>query len=129
MLRKAGRTLQHHRWLQAALLIGFWQRCAKVAQRFALPVPSGIIALVLLLLLLHSGILRKGWVSKGTTGLLDHMILFFVPAIMALLKHGELLGLLGLKLLAVIVASTLVVMVGTALIVELSLTWRERHAG
>ena len=129
MMRKAGKRLRQNRWLQAALLIGFWQLCAQVARRLALPVPSGIIALVLLLVLLHSGLLRRGWVSKGTTGLLDHMILFFVPAIMALLKHGELLGLLGLKLLAVIVASTLVVMVGTALAVELSMAWRERHAG
>jgi holin-like protein len=92
-------------------------------------VPGGILAMGLLLALLLTGGLRKAWVRRGTSGLLDHMILFFVPAVMALLNHRDLLGMTGVKILAVIVASTLVVMVGTASVVELTMSWRQRHVG
>jgi holin-like protein len=46
-------------------------------------------------------------------------VLFFVPAALAVLDHRELLGLVGLKVLAVIVGSTLAVMGVTGLIVDL----------
>jgi len=53
------------------------------------------------------------------------MVLFFVPAVMALLNHRELLGMVGFKLFAVIVGSTLGVMAGTALVVDASFRWRQ----
>jgi len=129
MVRKTGRFYLRSSGLQAGLLLVGWWLCARVVQALALPVPSGIVALALLLGLLLSGGLPMGWVHRGTDGLLDHMMLFFVPAVMALMNHRELLGLLGVKLLLVILASTLVVMVGTALVVDLSFSWRENHVG
>jgi len=47
------------------------------------------------------------------------MLLFFVPAVLAVLDHREFLGLLGLKLLAVVLGGTLLVMGGTGLTVDL----------
>jgi holin-like protein len=54
------------------------------------------------------------------------MLLFFVPAVLALLDHNELLGLMGLKILAVIIVSTIMVMSVTALTVDLCYRWMER---
>ena len=128
MIRLAGNTYLRSQWLQAGLLIGLWWVCAQAGRALALPVPGGILALAVLLGLLLSGRLRTDWVHRGTDGLMEHMLLFFVPAVMALMNHRELLGLLGVKLFLAILASTLVVMVGTALAVDLSISWRQAHA-
>ena len=128
MVRKTGRFYLRSSGLQAGLLLVGWWLCARVVQALALPVPSGIVALALLLGLLLSGGLPMGWVHRGTDGLLDHMMLFFVPAVMALLNHPEWLSLVGLKILVVIAVGTLAVMVGTAWVVELCFRWTADHA-
>jgi holin-like protein len=104
--------------LQAGVLTGAWWLCDRLTRALELPLLGGIIALALLLCLLLTGRVRLGLVRRGATGLLDHMVLFFVPAVMALLNHPELLGMVGLKILLVIGFSTLAVMVGTALVVD-----------
>jgi holin-like protein len=110
--------------VQAGLLTGIWWICDWLARTLALPVPGSILALALVLGLLLSGVLRAGRVRHGAGGLLDHMVLFFVPAVMALMNHPEWMGLLGLKILLVITGSTVVVMAGTALVVDLCFRWR-----
>ena len=58
---------------------------------------------------------------------------WLVPAVMAVLDHHEFVGLLGLKIVAVILVGTVLVMGGTALTVDLCYRWRARreetHAG
>ncbi|MDR3673737.1 MAG: CidA/LrgA family protein [Holophaga sp.] len=113
--------------MQAGILIGAWWLCDRLTRALDLPLPGGIIALGVLLCLLLSGRVRLGLVRRGAAGLLDHMVLFFVPAVMALLNHPELLGMVGLKILVVIAFSTLAVMVGTALVVDVCFRWRADH--
>lgn len=115
-------------WLQAGALLGLWWCCQRLVAILALPVPGGVAAMAVLLALLLSGLVPSRWVRRGANGYLDHMVLFFVPAFMALLGHRDLLGLLGLKLLLVVVLGTLVVMTGTALVVESCMRWRRDHA-
>jgi holin-like protein len=113
---------------QAAGLTGTWWVCDGAARRLGLPVPGSILALALVLGLLLSGRLRPARVRHGAAGLLDHMVLFFVPAVMALLDHPEWLGLVGLKVLLVIILSTLAVMAGTAWVVDQCFGWRAGDA-
>jgi holin-like protein len=56
------------------------------------------------------------------------MLLFFIPSVLALLEHHELLGFLGLKILFVIVLSTTAVMLVTAVVVDYCYHWRTAHA-
>lgn len=65
---------------------------------------------------------------RGANWLLGEMLLFFVPAVMSLLDHREFLGVLGVKLLVVILLGTALVMIGTALTIELCYRWMNRHA-
>jgi len=113
--------------LQAALLIGLWWVCDLAVRLAGLPIPGGVLGLFVLLGLLASGALPAKWLSRGASGLLNHMLLFFVPAAMTLRDHTELLGVTGLKLLAVIVVGIVSVMAGTALIVELHFRARSHH--
>jgi holin-like protein len=121
------RTLDQSRWLQIGLLCGLWALGTGLGRLTGLPLPGGIIGMAILLALLGSGWVRPLAVRRGAAWLLAEQLLFFVPAVMALLDHHELLSSLGLKLIAVIFTGTLLVMTGTALTVDLWYRWRLAH--
>jgi holin-like protein len=121
-------VLHRSRVLQVGVLAGFWFVGDGVSRVWNLPIPGGIIGLAIVLLLLATGGLRPSSVRRGAYWLLAEMLLFFVPGMMAVLDHGELLGALGLKLLAVILVGTLLVMTGTALTVEILYRLSARYA-
>ncbi len=55
-------------------------------------------------------------------------MLFFVPAVVGIIAYPQLFGLLGLKILLIIVLGTISVMGATAFGVELVYRLRTRHA-
>jgi len=112
-------ALHRNALLQGGLLIAFWALGESISRVAHLPVPGGIIGLALVLLLFASGRLKTISLRRGADWLLAEMLLFFVPAVLAVLDHREFLGLLGLKLLAVVLAGTLMVMCGTGFAVDL----------
>lgn len=105
-------------WLQVLLLCVFWLITESFTITHHWPVPGSVIGLGVLLLLLQTKVVATKWVASGANFLLGHLMLFFVPAMLGLLSHPELRSLLGLKLLAAVLIGTVVVMSGTALIVE-----------
>jgi holin-like protein len=83
-----------------------------------LPVPGPVLGMVLLLVgLMLGGGPTEGLRSAGH-GLLKHLPLFFVPAGVGLITHGERLASDWLPLLAGIVVSTLATMVVVGRVVE-----------
>jgi len=121
-------ALRRSRLLQIALIVVFSLLGQALAQAGGLPVPGGVIGMALVLVLLATRRLRIRNVRRGASWLLGEMLLFFVPAVMSLLDHREFLGLLGVKLLAVILLGTALVMAGTALTIDLCYRWMNRHA-
>ncbi len=65
--------------------------------------------------------------QAGAGLLLAEMLLFFIPALMSLLDYGALLRSEGWRILLVIMLSTLLVMLVTAVSVEWMCRWRARH--
>lgn len=114
--------------VQVALVAAFWAAGSGIAHLAGVPVPGSLIGLLALLGLLGCGALEPRWVERGAGWLLAEMLLFFVPAVVALLAHPEFLGLLGVKVLLVILGSTLLVMLATALSVEWGMRLMARHA-
>lgn len=106
-------------WPQIGLLIAIWWGSEWLARRTGIPMPGSALGMILLLLALLSGWVNPAWLRQGSASLLNHMLLFFIPAMMAPLGHRELFGLVGLKILGVIVVGTTIIMTTTALIVEL----------
>lgn len=129
MRREIGKVLRRSHGIQVILLILGWLLCDRGVRALHIPLPSGILALLLLFALLLTRQIPASMVRKGSSSLLDHMVLFFVPAVMALLDHRELVGILGLKILAVIGIGTLMVMIGTALVVDFCTYEQEEHHG
>lgn len=112
---------------QIAFIIGLWWICETAARLCHVPVPGGVLGLLALALFLISGKFPVRWIDKGAGKLLDHLLLFFVPAAMTLLNHQEFLGWMGLKVLAVIGVGVFLVMAGTGLAVELHFRMRSSH--
>ncbi len=83
-----------------------------------LPIPGAVAGMALLLLGFRLRVLRPGWFDPGAGFLLRHMLLFFVPAAVGVVQYPELLGAEGVRVLAVVAASTTLVMAATGLAVE-----------
>ena len=107
--------------LQVALLVALWIACQAVGTLLRIPLPAGVLGFFLVLFCLKSKWLSPGWFHKGASGLLDHLTLLFVPAMVSLIGQPELLGSLGLKLLLAVVVGTLFVMASTALVIDFAL--------
>ncbi len=126
------KSLHGSRFAQVVLIVLLWLAGEAVSRSTGIPVPGSVLGLFGLLYLLVSGTIRLSTMRRGAYFLLADMLLFFVPAVLAVLDHSEFLGLVGLKVLAVILAGTLVVMCVTALAVDLGyrlmLRLENRHA-
>lgn len=113
--------------LQLVVLIALYLLGGQIAAWLAWPIPGGVIGLGLLLAAFASGRVQPAALQLGAGLLMAEMLLFFIPALMSLLDYGALLRSEGWRILLVIALSTLLVMVVTALTVELVCRWRLRH--
>lgn len=103
---------------QSALLAGVWFGADALVRVVHLPVPGGVVGLVLLLVLLFCGGVTPRWVKAGADWLLSDMLLFFIPAAVAAVQYGGLFRADGWRLALVVAGGTLMVMVAVAFAVE-----------
>ena len=104
--------------LQVVVLSCIWLSMDVLRQHFGWSMPAGLIGFGLLAAGLFSGVIKVQWLKGGTNWLLAVMLLFFVPAVLVVTEYPELIQNQGLRILAVIISSTLCVMVATAWAVD-----------
>lgn len=121
-------VLAGSRIAQIAILTVVWAAGCGLARLTGIAVPGSLIGMLALLWLLALRAVDPRLLERGAGWLQAEMLLFFVPAVVALLAHPEFLGMSGLKVLLVILGSTVMVMVATAFTVELGLRWMSPHA-
>jgi holin-like protein len=121
------RNLHLRRSLQIWLLVAFWAIGEMAVRLLGLPVPGGVIGMLMVLALFSSHRLSPASMRRGANWFLAEMLLFFVPAVPSVLDHREFLGFLGLKVLAVIFCGTIAVMGVTAMATDLALGWHLNH--
>jgi holin-like protein len=103
---------------QSGVLAAIWFVADFAARKLSLPVPGGVVGLVLLLALLLCGGVAPRWVKAGADWLLADMLLFFIPAAVAAVQYGGLFMEDGWRLALVVVGGTLMVMVAVAFAVD-----------
>lgn len=113
LARKAGKTIP----VQLALPFLCWAAGVGAVNATGIPLPPGVIGLCLMLALLHSGWLALPYVRRGAYWLLGEMMVFFVPAAMCVIDHPEFFGVLGVKLLAVLILGNFITLAVTATVV------------
>jgi holin-like protein len=105
--------------LQIGLVLALWLAGQSVVKLTGLPLPGGVVGMIAVLLLFATRRISILSVRRGAEWFINDMVLFFVPAVLAVLDHRELLGIVGLKVMGVILGSTLAVMSVTGLTVDL----------
>lgn len=80
-----------------------------------LPIPGTVLGMLLLLLFSFMRHSVEPRVAQAGSGLLAHLALFFVPAGVGVMEHAPLLAREGWAMLVVLVLSTLITMMVTAL--------------
>lgn len=83
-----------------------------------LPLPANLVGMILMLALIVCRIIPLKWVRAGARWLLAEMLLFFVPAVVAVVNYAQLLLVDGWRIFAVIALSTIMVLGATAWVVE-----------
>lgn len=107
-------------------LAGLWWGADLAMRALHLPIPGSVAGLGLLVLALRRGWLSLPWVKEGADWLLAEMLLFFIPAVVAVVQYPAVILREGWQILVVILLGTLGVMVGTALVVEWVVRLEER---
>lgn len=88
----------------ALFLFGSW------LHRIGVPIPGGVLGLLLFYFALLSGILKLQWVESASNFLLRHMVLLFVPLTVGLMDLGPLLSRQAAAILVSLVVSFLAVL-------------------
>lgn len=88
----------------ALFLFGSW------LHRVGVPIPGGVLGLLLFYFALLSGILKLRWVESASNFLLRHMVLLFVPLTVGLMDLGPLLSHQAAAILVSLVVSFLAVL-------------------
>ena len=120
--------LRQNSFIQVLLLCFFCFSCELIVKLVKLPLPGSILGFGLVLFLLVTNKLKPEYIKNGAQLLLKEMLLFFIPAVIAILDHPEFLGILGIKILIVIILSTINVILITVLVVDYCYHWRLSHA-
>lgn len=104
--------------LQVVLYVVFFLAAQALVDWLHLPLPANIVGMLLLLALIMLRVLPLNWVKAGSRWLLAEMLLFFVPAVVAVVNYSQLLRVNGWRIMLVIGISTLLVLSATALVVD-----------
>ena len=110
------------RWLQTpfqiVLLAAIWLLADIAVRTLHLPLPANLTGMLLLLACILLGVVKAQWFEAGARWLLAEMLLFFVPAGVAVVNYQDLLLQEGWRIMVVLLVSTTLVLGTTALVVD-----------
>lgn len=104
--------------IQVVLYAALFLVADRLVTLLHLPVPANIVGMFMLLFLIMFGILPIKWVKAGSRWLLAEMLLFFIPAVVAVVNYAQLLMVEGWKIFLVIAISTTLTLGITSLVVD-----------
>lgn len=117
------------RTAQVLLLSGLWIITDYAHESFRIPVPTGLVGLLILAFGLFSGIVKVQWIRLGAGWLISEMTLFFVPALLAVSKYQDLMRQEGVRIFLVMILGTVVTMIVIAIVVEYVYRLELRQSG
>ncbi|WP_411344156.1 CidA/LrgA family protein [Paenibacillus sp. WLX1005] len=114
--------------LQVAVLMGFSQLLNLLVNWLHLPVPGSILGIAILFILLQSGVIKLEWVDIGASWLLAELLLFFIPSAVGVMNYIPMLEQDGVRIMAIVIFSTMLVMASSGLLAAIMSKRKERHA-
>ncbi|WP_120509508.1 CidA/LrgA family protein [Rahnella bruchi] len=89
-----------------------------IVETLSIPLPANIVGMVILFVAMLTKVIPVRYVRRGSSLLLSEMLLFFIPAVVAIINYFDILENEGIRILVVIVLSTTIVLSATAYIVD-----------
>ncbi|WP_253353292.1 CidA/LrgA family protein [Neisseria perflava] len=111
---------------QLAIIGLVWWVSDVVCRTLHLPVSSGVLGLFVMLALLAGGVIKLGMVERGVKWVLGELVFFFIPIMVSVLQYKDLLLSDGWKLLLTIAVGTALVMISTAVTMNMCYRWKRR---
>lgn len=115
--------------VQVVLYAGLFVLAEYLVLWLHLPLPANLVGMLILLMLILCRVVPLRWVRAGAAWLLAEMLLFFVPAVVAVVNYAQLLMVDGWRICLVIALSTLLVLGATAWVVDKVYRYEVRRAG
>ncbi|OZI37659.1 hypothetical protein CAL29_04500 [Bordetella genomosp. 10] len=113
---------------QSLFLVLAFAAAAWLTALLKLPLAPGVVGLLTVLGLLLAGIVRIEWIKGGANWMLNELVLFFIPSVVAVVKYFDLFRREGVQLVLAIAVGTLLVMAATALAVHAGRRLEDRLA-
>ncbi len=98
-----------------AFLVGFFF-IGNGLHRLGVPIPGGVLGLLLLSGALNLGLVRLAWLQRAADLLLRHMVLLFVPLTVGLMEMGHVLSSQSVALIVSLLVSFVAVLLTTGLL-------------
>lgn len=111
---------------QVAILFFVSLLMNEIAELLHLPVPGSILGIAVLFILLKTNIVKLAWIERGANWLLAELLLFFIPSAVGVMQYIPLLESEGVRILIVVIFSTVIVMVSSGLIASRIASRKER---
>lgn len=97
--------------IQISILFCIYYIGVFIQDLFQLFIPGSVIGLILMFLLLTTGLLKSKWIESGARFMIEHLVLFFIPATVGILNYYKLFAGKGIFLILITIVSTLCVMI------------------
>jgi holin-like protein len=94
-----------------------------------IPVPGSILGMIFVFVVLQTKLIRLDWVDFGAKWLIAEMLLFFIPSAVGIVQYKSMMFDNGLRIILVIVSSSVLVMIFAGLIAQKLAKPREGRAG
>lgn len=114
---------------QVAVLMGFSELLNVLVRWLHLPVPGSIIGIAIVFILLQTKVIKLEWVELGANWLLAELLLFFIPSAVGIMNYIPMLEHDGVRIVVIVILSTILVMVSSGLLAGTMAKRKERHAG
>jgi len=104
--------------VQVLIYAGLFVCAEYLVSWLRLPLPANLVGMLIMLALIVCRVIPLNWVRAGARWLLAEMLLFFVPAVVAVVNYVQLLMVDGWRIFLVIGLSTMMVLGATAWVVD-----------
>lgn len=112
--------------MQLAALCGLLWLCNAFVSAMHWTIPGSVLGLGILVLLLVTHVVPERAIQSGSSWLLGELLLFFIPPVISILKYRVLMRDDGWMIVATIVFGTVMVLTGTAWVVDRAFTWEKQ---
>lgn len=96
---------------QIAILFGVYYIGNWIQDLLGLFIPGSVIGLILMFILLSTGIVNPKFIQYGSSYMVKHLVLFFIPTTVGVLNFYQLFIGKGILLIVITIISSLLVMI------------------